>query len=566
MYTNMSRSADSSNLDQQLHRSVLKREAIKERQYREERAKKEEEFYAQLGTGGTEMSKAELKKIIDSDRRMYYRTEELNDKLYIHYKGWRKIENLEGWTGLRALYAECNAFSEIQGLDTCRNLRSLFLQENAIRRISGLDNCPMLWSLNLSNNFIERLENMGHLQNLNTLIITKNKLGLKGIDDVIELQKLDALQCLDIQDNLIWDVDVLPEVFMQMAQLRVLYLKGNPCAKQMPNYRKSITAYCTDLRYLDDRPVFPEDRRTAEAFNRGGLEEERAERRRIREENSARHEANMKAFQLFIDEAKARGREYKAMRLEDKYTEENDPVDSDEKRMKRMVDKWKEDNAEDLKDDMYEYAKATLAKERAEAGAKPGEGSTTSDVGAMKHGGVLDGYDPYRPGSSEKKPEEPDEKHETALTKAIDEQLAQDEAAKNKVDNRKLVYDDIWDDAPVSAPSKPPAPAPTSGYTFAPPPRRAAGNASASAGDGGPETDAAGSRAEPASAVAGADSAAGGDLYATYRKKFGGGAPTEQEVPAEAPSERAAQAAMAAAASAAAGPARRGASELQEMD
>merc|ERR1712232_994973 len=107
------------------------REAVKEKAYRDARAKLEDEVM--LGFGGTEMSKEELRKVIDSDKRMYYRTENLNDKLYIHYKGWKELKNLEGWTGLRVLYAECNAFGKIQGLQHCRQLRSLFLQENCIR-------------------------------------------------------------------------------------------------------------------------------------------------------------------------------------------------------------------------------------------------------------------------------------------------------------------------------------------------------------------------------------------------------------------------------------------------
>lgn len=160
-------------LDRALQKQVEKREAEKERRFREAQRKADEEVHMKFGS--SDMTKEELKKIIDSDRRMYYRTEELNDKLYIHYKGWKEICCLEGWTGLRALYAECNAFSKIQGLENCRSLRSLFLSDNCIRKIEGLDNCPDLWSLNLSNNFIERIEGLSKLQKLNTLIIAKKQ-------------------------------------------------------------------------------------------------------------------------------------------------------------------------------------------------------------------------------------------------------------------------------------------------------------------------------------------------------------------------------------------------------
>eukprot|EP00933_Yihiella_yeosuensis_P039702 TRINITY_DN3381_c3_g1_i1.p1 TRINITY_DN3381_c3_g1~~TRINITY_DN3381_c3_g1_i1.p1 ORF type:complete len:552 (-),score=135.33 TRINITY_DN3381_c3_g1_i1:165-1820(-) len=437
-----------SELDRKLHASVMKREATKEAQYRAERAKLDEEV--QLGFGATEMSKAELRKIIDSDKRMYYRTEELNDKLYIHYKGWKELKNLEGWTGLRALYAECNAFDRISGLDMCANLRSLFLQENAIRRISGLENCPNLWNLNLNNNFIERIEGLSHLKNLNTLTIQKNKIGINGLEDVEHLRDT-TISTLDIQDNKIWDPDVLPEVLMQMKDLRVLYLKGNPCSKKIPNYRKGITACNKTLKYLDDRPVFPEDRRTAEAFNRGGLEEERAERRRIREENNLKHERNMKAFQDMIDRSRAEKRERDAMRKEDKYTNETDPVESNEQRMQKQVDKWREENAEDLKDENLERAKRSLAEERARGTERP------EDDAAI--------------GGSDDEPniEDDDEKENEQENKK--ESVFDDpkEGLEKKKDNRKLVYEDIWDDVPpvssstskavssTSAPSRPKA-------------------------------------------------------------------------------------------------------------
>mmetsp|Transcript_67451 Transcript_67451/g.197249 ORF Transcript_67451/g.197249 Transcript_67451/m.197249 type:complete len:562 (-) Transcript_67451:52-1737(-) len=428
-------------LDRQLHASVLKREAVKEAEYREKRVKEEEE--AQLGFGATEMSKEALRKIVDSDRRAYYRTEELNDKLYIHYKGWRQIQGLEGWTGLRALYAECNAFDRIKGLQNCRSLRSLFLQENCIRRIEGLENCPDMWNINLSNNFIERIEGLSQLRKLNTLTLAKNKLGMHGVEDILELVDT-TVTSLDVQDNLIWDPDVLPEVFMRMPELRVLYLKGNPCTKQIPNYRKNITVCCEDLRYLDDRPVFPEDRRAADAFNRGGLEEERAERRRIREENSAKHEKNMKAFNDMIANARAEKRERDAMRLEDKFTDETDPVETQEKRMKRQVDKWREENADDLKDEAKEFAERRLKQERDQgAGADEGKPQRADDEGAKAADEATTDVEATEAEDTDAGKEPP--------TEVSNKQ-------EGKVDNRKLVYEDIWDDVPaVAAPASPPS-------------------------------------------------------------------------------------------------------------
>lgn len=430
-------------LDRQLHATVMKREAVKEAEARQKREQYEDEFYSNLGMGGSEMSKQELKKLIDSDRRLYYRTEELNDKLYIHYKGWRAIQNLEGWTGLKTLYAECNAFDRIQGLQNCRNLRSLFLQENCIKKIEGLENCHELWSINLSSNFIDRIEGLSHLRGLNSLSIAKNKIGHRGLEDLEHLVDT-TLNTIDLQDNVIEDPDVVPEVLMRMPNLRVLYLKGNPCCKKIVNYRKSTTVYCEELRYLDDRPVFAEDRRAAEAFNRGGLEEERAERKRIREENNTKHEKNMRMFNEMIENARREKRERLAMRAEDKYTDETDPVESYERRCKRLQDQWKEDNAKDLKDDAKEYAERCLKAEK-EGGSAP-EASTESDEEVPSMVGKTARAAP------ETRSSEP-EAVDTSDSKASSQEGASDTAGeqKPKVDNRKLVYEDIWDDKPAES-------------------------------------------------------------------------------------------------------------------
>ena len=89
-----------------------------------------------------------------------------------------------------------------------------------------------------------------------------------------------------------------------MPELKVLYLLNNGMIKKMKNYRKTMTAKLPKLCYLDDRPVFPEDRRNAEAFARGGIEEERKERELIKQENRDREEKNRQAFRDMIAKAK----------------------------------------------------------------------------------------------------------------------------------------------------------------------------------------------------------------------------------------------------------------------
>ncbi len=103
-----------------------------------------------------------------------------------------------------------------------------------------------------------------------------------------------------------------------MPNLKVLYLFNNEVAKGklIPSYRKTTISKLPILSYLDDRPVFEEDRRNAEAYCRGGIEAERAEKDLIKKEKEEAHHRHHVAFKEMMrkareekradDEAKAR--------------------------------------------------------------------------------------------------------------------------------------------------------------------------------------------------------------------------------------------------------------------
>lgn len=160
-------------------------------------------------------------------------------------------------------------------------MRSLYIHENMIEKIEGLDTMTDLRCLNLSDNLITYVSGLSKLVNLDSLQLKRNRIGKNGIEDVIGLLECPSLTVVDLSDNFIEDPEVLPQVFEKMPNLAVLYLNGNGVTKNIRNYRKTLISRIPTLKYLDDRPVFPEDRRAAEAFARGGLEEERKERKNI---------------------------------------------------------------------------------------------------------------------------------------------------------------------------------------------------------------------------------------------------------------------------------------------
>ncbi|XP_049816514.1 dynein axonemal assembly factor 1-like [Schistocerca nitens] len=216
------------------------------------------------------MTKKSLRKIC-TDNNLYV-TPHLNDVLYLHYKGFSKIENLEEYTGLKCLWLQNNDIEKIENLENQTNLKSLFLHYNLIEKIENLEVLQELDTVDLSHNSIRKLETIDALPVLDSLYITHNK--LQTVEDIEILTKCKQLSVLDLSFNHLDSPDIV-NVLGAMENLRVLTLTGNPVLKQLSPYRKLIIINCKHLLHLDERPVFDKDRACTEAWFAGGEEAEK---------------------------------------------------------------------------------------------------------------------------------------------------------------------------------------------------------------------------------------------------------------------------------------------------
>jgi dynein assembly factor 1 len=137
------------------------------------------------------------------------------------------------------------------------------VQQNCISHVSGLEALENLDTINLSYNQLRRLDGLACCPALRTLICTNNY--LTSVESIAHLAGCTGLHTLDLQNNQLSDPAIL-DILRQLPELRCLYLKGNPVVSAIRNYRKTIVAALPELRYLDERPVFDDERRLVTAW------------------------------------------------------------------------------------------------------------------------------------------------------------------------------------------------------------------------------------------------------------------------------------------------------------
>eukprot|EP01083_Nonionella_stella_P241767 843970_1 len=343
-----------------------------------------------------------------------YTTPELNDVLYLHFQSFKSIENLEKYSSVKVLFIEGNCIERIENLECMNDLRFLYMQQNSLKKIENLQNLLQLRAINLSDNYIDSIENISHLPFLNDLKI-KNNL-LEDLDNLEDLKDCKALTSLDISSNRIKDAGII-SILKQLPSLRCLYMKGNPVVNEIRFYRKTLVSALSELTYLEDRPVFENERRIIIAGLKGGRDGEQQERIKIKEEKmkkeswragaleryKARREAMLARQAREAEEKRSREEGEEKIRMEVE-GEKSDLIDDDvlpKSRVSSDAIKCPEDGI--VSDSKYQITKSETHEEH----------ECTPSV-------AEDFVDPFTDKSNEMIPDKP---QSLDWTKALDEQL-----------------------------------------------------------------------------------------------------------------------------------------------
>eukprot|EP00347_Sterkiella_histriomuscorum_P004474 403360327 len=275
------------------------------------------------------------------EENLQYVTPHLNDTLYLHYKGFKKIQNLEKYANLKSIWLECNGITKIEGLGHLQQLRMLYLHQNSIDKMEGLDELVNLVTLNLSHNRIKKIEGISNLVSLKSLDVSHNIISeLEGFEQILTCPSLTSV---DLSNNQIDCQEEIVPFFSQCQNLACLYLKGNPCVRKVSMYRKRLTVGMKNLYYLDDRPIFEIERLSADAWAQGGAEAELEAKRVYQEKKTNEMKSITARNRELAEEGKKRRKEIMAKMLDELKNEKQEMIE----RRENLKTAYKEMNDDD---------------------------------------------------------------------------------------------------------------------------------------------------------------------------------------------------------------------------
>lgn len=315
-----------------------------------------------------------------------YETPELNDKLYLHFRGFRRIEHLDAYTGCKSIWLDSNGFDKIENLDALKELRCLYLSKNLIRKVEGLSSLVNLTILDLSYNRLTHLENLSCCPALQTLNVSYNS--LSTVHSIRHLEGCQALTNIDITNNRLENNEEFITFLPTIPNLITLSINGNDITK-ISSFRKKMIAAMPRLCYLD-RPVEEQERLFAVAFMNGGNEAEMIARQDWKEKQNQKRIAEMQEFrswqkeqQRLREQARVEGRplirEFTPEEQEERRLEAEQAANAEKEMLANGIDKlagryWQlEGRAENQGKDILDMAAEQLRVEKERKAQKEAE-------------------------------------------------------------------------------------------------------------------------------------------------------------------------------------------------
>ncbi|KAK7199677.1 Outer row dynein-assembly protein 7 [Novymonas esmeraldas] len=209
--------------------------------------------------------------------------------------------------GLRVLNVSHNYLTSLRGIAAgCPSLETLQASHN---HLTSLEVCEELWqlagtltSVDLSFNRIESAREPPATEpptpSSPVAAVATGEPGSTALEDDIRI--VDAADVSAAASGAVAlaagptaaalpkpDPLAIAHFFQRLPLVSVIYLHGNGLSHRLRHYRRNMILELPALTYLDERPVFPEERRVTEAWGRGGEAAESAERAAVREEKRA---------------------------------------------------------------------------------------------------------------------------------------------------------------------------------------------------------------------------------------------------------------------------------------